>query len=420
MRRLHGFALVIAATAVAGAAGYLITWWVARQIGLAEYPLFAVFWAFLYLLIGSLSGIQQEVTRATRPHPVGASVAPHAHTVRNFSVLAAIVVAAIICATAPLWVDTVFRQDGWALVWPLAVGAASWVFFAAVAGSLYGTSQWSALGWMIVLDPVLRLVALTIALAFSHNLVLLAWMVAFPVPTTLIVLLPVLRRRLAHIPDADVGFGRLSWNVVRTVLAAAALSLIVSGFPLVLGVTTKGQSSALGLLILAITLSRAPLIVTVMSLQSFLIVRFRDHAATMWRTFFAIQGVLVAAAAVLALLGWLLGPLVFAILFPEDPRPAGWLLAVLVGSSALVAALCVSAAAALSRSQHLVYSLGWVVAAVVTVCALITPFDLISRAVLALVAGPLAGLLVHAAGLAISRQRSVKEDDVDPASLSLG
>jgi O-antigen/teichoic acid export membrane protein len=413
MRRLHGFAIVVAGTAVAGVAGYLITWWVARQIGLGEYREFAVFWAFVYLLIGALSGIQQEVTRATRPHPSTAPAVPHARTVRNFAITAAIVVAAVVCATSPLWVGRVFPTEGYALVWPLAVAASSWVFFSVVAGSLYGTSQWTPLASIIVLDPVLRLLALVVALMFSHDLVLVAWMVAFPVPATLILLSPLLRRRLATVPDPDVGYGQLAWNVTRTVLAAAALSLIVSGFPLVLGVTTHGQSSALGLLILAITLTRAPLIVTVMSLQSFLIVRFRDHSSTMWRTFLSIQGVLVAAAAILAALGWWLGPSVFGLLFPHDPRPAGWLLAVLVGSSALVAALCVSAAAVLARAEHLVYSLGWVVAAVVTVVALLTPFDLISRTVLALVAGPLAGLIVHAIGL-ISLRGAVAEPEADP------
>jgi hypothetical protein len=207
------------------------------------------------------------------------------------------------------------------------------------------------------------------------------------------------------VPETDVGFGALVWNVARTVFAAAALSLMVSGFPLALGVTTAGQAAQVGLLILLITLTRAPLIVTVMSLQSFLIVRFRDHAATMWRTFFTLISLLFAGAVVLAALAWLLGPPVFSALFPKDPRPDGALLAVLVGSSALVAAMCISAAAALSRSEHLLYSVGWIVAAVVTVLGLLVPLPLVPRAIVALVAGPTAGLLVHAIGIAASRRR---------------
>jgi len=404
MKRLHGFSLVVAATAIAGVAGYLITWWVARQTGLAEYRVFAVFWAFLYLLIGALSGIQQELARATRPLD-GPAPIEHNHHARNFAVAAFVAVAALVIGTAPLWERAAFPGHGWALVWPLAIGAASWVLVSIILGSLYGTSQWSAISWIIVVDPVLRLLLLVIALSLTRDLLVLAWLVALPVPVTLLVLSPLLRRRLAVVPETDVGFGRLVWNVSRTVLAAAALSLMVSGFPLALGVTTKGQAAQVGLLILLITLTRAPLIVTVMSLQSFLVVRFRDHAATMWRTFFALLALLLGGAGVLAALAWLLGPPVFAFLFPHDPKPAGSLLAVLVGSSALVAAMCISAAAALSRAEHLVYSVGWVVAAVVTVICLMVPLPLDQRALLALVAGPAAGLLVHGIGIAATRSK---------------
>ena len=71
-----------------------------------------------------------------------------------------------------------------------------------------------------------------------------------------------------------------------------------------------------------------------------------------------------------------------------------------------VAAMCVSAAAALASSEHFVYSLGWVVAAVVTVAALFVPLPLTTRAVLVVFAGPVAGLAIHGIGLAMVRRRS--------------
>ena len=267
MRRLHGFSFIVAATAVAGVAGYVITWWVAREIGLVAYPVFAVFWAFMYVLIGSLSGIQQEVTRATQPAPAP-QAGGHNHHARNFALIAALVVAAVIVGSAFLWVSPVFPLSGWALVCPLAVGAASWVFVATILGSLYGTSQWLPIATIVVLDPMIRLAALVVGLSFTHDLAVLGWLVALPVPATIILLSPLLRRRLARVPETDVGIGRLTWNVIRTVVAAAALSLMVSGLPLLLRISTHGQSVELGLLILTITLTRAPLIVTVMSLQA--------------------------------------------------------------------------------------------------------------------------------------------------------
>ncbi|MCU1443148.1 MAG: hypothetical protein JWQ59_1298, partial [Cryobacterium sp.] len=62
-----GFTRILVATAIAGIAAYVVTWVVPRIIGGVDYKVFAVFWASMYLVVTALSGIQQEVTRATRP-----------------------------------------------------------------------------------------------------------------------------------------------------------------------------------------------------------------------------------------------------------------------------------------------------------------------------------------------------------------
>jgi O-antigen/teichoic acid export membrane protein len=388
--------------------GYVITWWVAREIGFASYATFATFWAFLYLLVGSLSGFQQEFTRATRP------VAHTAERRANrFALIASALIFVIVAATSPLWVDHLFPLEHYALVWPLALGTASYVLVAILSGVLYGTSRWRPLAAMIVIDPVLRLSALVVALLFTRDIAVLAWAVALPLPLTFTVVWSVIRRQLAGRFVVDVGYRQLSWNALRIVVAAAALSLMVSGFPLVLGATSKSDPrAAVGLLILAITLTRAPLIVTVMSLQGLLIVRFRDHAATFAKTLFALLGFVLGVAAILAVLGWTAGPPVFSFLFPNEVTPPGWLLAVLVGSSALVAAMCVTASATLARSQHFFYSIGWVSAAIITVIALLLPMGLVPRTLLALVAGPIAGLVVHGFGLAVGWRTPHEEHDL--------
>ena len=67
----------------------------------------------------------------------------------------------------------------------------------------------------------------------------------------------------------------------------------------------------------------------------------------------------------------------------------------LVASSALVAALCVTAAAVLAAGRHDVYVVAWVLAAVVTILVMVAPLDFLLRVDVALIAGPLAGLAVH-------------------------
>jgi hypothetical protein len=232
-------------------------------------------------------------------------------------------------------------------------------------------------------------------------------MTALPFSATLVVLWPFIRKGVVGKAELDVLYRRLSSNITRTVIASASMGLMVSGFPFVLGLTSKNESlELLGLLILAVTLTRAPLIVVMMALQSYLIIHFRTHAQRLQRSVLGILGVIAAAGGVLMLFGWWLGPPVFAFLFPGELVPDGWLISVLVVSATLMGALCVTAPAVLSRSQHTVYSAGWLLAAVTTVVCLMIPMDLVARTVLALLAGPIAGLVVHGTHLAISwRQR---------------
>jgi len=409
-RRLSGVTLILIATIISGVASYVVTLLVPAVIGLADYKVFSIFWSFLYLIVGALFGIQQEVTRGTKPVAVGA--APEVSRARNFGLVSGLLVAAAIIASAPLWVDSAFPGDGWSMVWPLAVGTSSFVMVAVLCGSLYGIARWTELAMLMIGDSVLRLLAIVGVLVFSSvagidpDSVALAWAVAIPFPATLLILWWFIRNSVVGKTQLDVGYRRLAWNVARTVVAAASTGLMVSGFPFILGLTSGGVSDELlGLYILCITVTRAPLIVVAMSLQSYLIVHFRDAAAQFWRTFVLLILIVLAAGLVLGALAWTLGPTVFAFLYPGQRGPDGLFLAVLVLSSALVGALCISAPAVLARSQHFVYTLGWAVAALLTVIALVLPLDFEVRVYLAILVGPIAGLLVHACYLVASRLR---------------
>lgn len=407
--RISGFAIILFATAVAGITSYAVTILVPNQIGLASYAIFAVFWSSVYLVVGALGGIQQEVTRATRPSAPG--TVHHASRARRFSIVAGALVLVAIIGSAPLWVSSVFPGQGWDLVWPLAVGATSYVMVAVLAGSFYGVSAWVPLALMITVDALLRLVALSITLVFTREIAALAWAVALPFPVTLVVLWPFIRGSIVGRSQLDVGYRELGWNVARTVIAGSGTSVMVSGFPLLLGLTSPSESPAiLGMFIVTITLTRAPLIVVALSLQSYFVVRFRDNHAQFWAYFLSLLGLVLAGGAVLAAAGWLLGPTVYHLLFPNKLQPDAPFFAILVGSSALVAALCVSAPAVLARSKHFVYSAGWMAAAIVTIVALLLPLDFASRTIAALVLGPIVGLIVHGSYLVSSVLRERHHD----------
>jgi hypothetical protein len=401
-RRPSSFELILVATVIAGIASYGVTIIVPGRIGLAAYSVFAVFWAALYLVVGALSGVQQEITRGTHRVAVGSD--PQANRSRNLALVAAAVVFVVVIASSPLWAEAVFPSAGYALVWPLAVGTASYVLVAVAAGSLYGLAGWLSAALMISVDAVLRLVAILVVLAFTHDLVALAWAVVLPFPIALAVLWPVIRRSVVGHAQLDVGYRAVTWNVLRTVVAAASTGVMVSGFPLLLGITSPREPAALlGLFVLAITLTRAPLIVVAMSLQSYFTVTFRDAGPAFWRQFVKLLGLIAAAGGGLAILGC---PAVFAFLFPGRLVPEGLFIAGLVISSAMVGAMCVSAPAVLARSQHFVYSLGWVVGAFATIGALLLPLDFTARTMTALFAGPTLGLFVHLGYLIVARRAS--------------
>ncbi len=193
MKRLSGFPAIVLATAAAGIIGYVIMWLVTQRAGAAGYAVFAVFWSAVYLVIGAASGIQQEITRATRP--VSGPVQEHPRVARNFAIggFATIVVA--IVATSPIWIGPVFAGS-WALVPPLAVAAGSYVFVAVLSGSLFGISSWGAVAALIAVDAVLRLVLLGVLVIFTTDPVALAWGVAAPFPLTVLLLWPAVRGRI--------------------------------------------------------------------------------------------------------------------------------------------------------------------------------------------------------------------------------
>lgn len=399
-----GLSLILIATAIAGVSSYAIQWIVPRAIGFADYATFAVFWATLYLVIGSLFGMQQEVTRATQPVAPDATAA--VNRARNFGLAAAVVTFVLVLATSPLWTQAVFPGYGWSLAIPLAAGAASYALVAVLGGSLFGLEQWGAAAALLLVDALLRVAGILIVLAFTQDLVALAWAAVAPFPLSIVVLWPFIRSRVVGRAQLDVGYRALTWNVGRTITAAAATSLMVSGFPLLFGIAASGFSRELvGMVILAATLVRAPLIVVTMALQGYLLVQFKNSPEGTGRLLTRLLGLVLVTGLVLAALAWLVGPAVFGWLFPGEPVPGAWFVAALVLSSALVAAMCVTGAAVLARSRHHLYTWGWVTGAVVTIAALLLPLELEPLAIVALLAGPAAGLGVQLVGLAAARSR---------------
>lgn len=400
--------LILTATAASGASGYLVTGIVAATVEVEEYTAFAVFWSALFLIVGGLGGVQHEMTRATSPRDSSAQRSATSARASVFAVAVACAVALALAVTAPLWASVLFGSLATFGVGALVVGAVGYVLVAVTCGLMYGIAAWRPLALMIGLDGLLRLAFVSAALAMDAPLEWLFVAVALPFVVTVAMVPPFVASALRR-TVLDVGYRQLGSHTARTVIAATATATVVAGFPVLLRASDPAApEAAIGPLILVLTLTRAPLVIPVMAMQSYLVVRFRSRPAALLRHCVVIAVAVIAAALALAALLAAVGPWLFTATFGSEYSLNGLVIAGLVASSGLVAALAVTGAALLSRSQHGAVTVGWLVAVLVVVLVLFAlPLSLVDRALVALCLGPLLGLVVHGYALFRPNPRSL-------------
>lgn len=396
----EGLSIVSGATLVAGLGAYVITTLIARGLG-DDYHLFAVFWSMLYLVAGALAGVQQEVTRATGPRSAEGGVERPANVI-VFALSASVVAGLLVAATSPLWASAVFTGDAVALVVPLSVGATIYLLLTAATGTMYGARAWRRLAAFTVLDVAFRLVLVLIGLALGIGVVGLAWAAVVPFLLVILVVVVPARSELFSTTRLDVGYGAASLNVLRTVIAAGSAAVLVSGFPLLTGLTTpNGSGQLLSAVVFALTLTRAPIVIATLSLQSYLLVQFTSRPDRIVRMLVLIGAGIAAVGAVLGLIAWWIGADAIVLLAGEGFRLPAAYVGLLVATSVLTGLIMITGTAVLARGLHTLYSVGWLVAALVSVIIMLLPGDLFVRSLLALAVGPLAGLVVHVVALGV-------------------
>ncbi|MFF1878063.1 hypothetical protein [Leifsonia sp. NPDC058230] len=405
--RASGAALILGATVLSGVSGYLVIWSVAASIGPARYAAFAVFWSALYLAVGILSGLQQESARATVAREISDAPRATKASLVPYGALFAVVVLIVVGLSGLWWGPVSLGAAHAGLVLPVAVGAALDCGVAVLTGVLAGSQMWRLAALALGLDGVLRLVFVVVALLVGADVNGLAWAVVLPFPLVVIIVVAFAPGRIRAAARTAMSLMEFTRNAAQTMLAASSTALLVNGFPLVLSLTAAATAAAagtdasnLGALILAITLTRAPILVPLMALQSFLITRFAVAPERVRRTLLALVGAILAATVLLGAAAWLWGGALLGLLFGAAFVLPPEVLIALIGSSGLVGVLCVTGPALLARNRHGAYTSGWVGASVVTVAILFLPLPLELRSILALSLGPAVGIVIHAAALA--------------------
>lgn len=410
-RDAAGLRWILLATAVAGALGYVIQVAAPRLLEDGAYVAFSVMWSTVYLCVAAMSGVQQEASRAARP---STSHAPNT-VLRAFALSAAVVV--LIVAIGLGWwlsIDTV-PMAALALMAALGVAFVGYLMNAVLSGVLYGLQLWRGVALVTILDAVLRATFLAVAFAVSADTVWLGLGIAFPFGLSFAVGWVVLRRRVVGRFALDVGYRALSANVLSTVGAAACSGVMISGLPLLLGATSAGvPASALGSLIMAVNLTRAPIVVPVMALQSYLISAvFRDRASIAPRRLWSLIGISLLVMAALAGLAAAVGPWLMTLISAGSFSIAPLAIAIVVFSAGLVALMCVTGPALVAKGGHAANVGGWALAAVLTVGGLLLPIGFAERTLLALTVPAAAGLVVHVAALLRGAERSRPAPAVD-------
>jgi O-antigen/teichoic acid export membrane protein len=172
------------------------------------------------------------------------------------------------------------------------------------------------------------------------------------------------------------------------------------GFPVLLKATSGDLGASGGVVILAVTLTRAPLLVPLTAMQGNLVAHFVDQRTHRLRALVGPTMVVAAIGLLGVVVAWVFGPGLLRAGFGADYVASGALLAWLTAAAITIALLTLTGAATVAAALHRAYSLGWVSATVASTALLLLPLTLETRTVVALLCGPLVGIAVHLGALA--------------------
>ncbi|UZN01907.1 hypothetical protein [Cellulomonas sp. S1-8] len=391
---------IAVATGVSALSGYAVLVIATRTLDEADNTVFVTWWALLFLLFGLLSGFSVETTRAVAA--ARRDGAPDgAPTVLRVAVGVGAVTVVLCALAAPVWSQVVLPDGHAALVVPAAVGALAFAVHSALVGALAGSRRWASYARLVGAEALWRLGLVGAAAVLGLGLGGLAWAAALGATAwLLVVLLSPATREVAR-ARTDAPAGVVARRVAAATVASGASAILVVGYPVLLAATTAPAAyEAAAPLLLAISVTRAPLLVPLNAFQGVAVAHFVAHQDRGLRALAPIAGAVAAVGVVAAGLAAVLGPPLMAWVFGPGYRLEGALMGVLTLASVGLALLVLTGALCQSLTRHRAFVGGWLAASGAAVVVLLLPGGLEQRTVLGLVVGPAVGLVVHLVALA--------------------
>ena len=387
------------ATVLSALCGYAVLYLAARNLDPAGFSVFAVFWGAFGLVGGAAYGLLQEATRevrAKRSHEV--SDGPQAHPMRVAAGLG-LVAAVVMAGTSPLWAGHVFVESRSLSVVLLSAGLAGFCVHATLLGMLAGVGRWSEYGALMVADAGTRVAIAVATFLAGWGLVGYLWATVGGALAWLLLLVVSPAARAAAQLSAPGGTTTFLRGASHSIAAAGASAILVMGFPVLLKSVAGDLGAEGGVVILAVTLTRAPLLVPLTAMQGNLIAHFVDQRHHRLRALIAPTALVAVFGAAGVLLAGVFGPWLLREAFGAQYQADGALLAWLTAAAVAIAVLTLTGAATVAAALHRAYASGWVIATVASTLLLLLPLDLEVRTVLALLCGPFFGIGVHLVAL---------------------
>lgn len=423
---------LLGSSLLAAVSTLVVTMIAQRALNGSELTEFLLFWAALFTVTGIITGIQPEITRAVgtaRTRAVadralanraasGRTVsaegsAPQGARVVTVATALGAIASALVLVSSPLWAGHQIPHSAAVGVTVMAVGVFLYALQATMSGVTAGEDRWYLFAAVGGLESAGRLILMLAAALMIPSLAGLEVATVVPMGLWLILAFVTVSGRRLWVARADVPAGRLITNILWSFLSSAAAAVLMMGFPNVLKASGAAESEpvVLGTLILAISITRSPIMIPLQAFQGVAVSAFLKQRHRPVAAFIKPAAAVVAVGAMGALAAYLVGPLLFRLIYPPaagaesayKAAASGITLGALVFASALLALMTLSGNMALAVNQHRIYLAGWVVAAAVTLSlAFLIPAPLVPRAIVALAVGPVCGFVVHMVGVALA------------------